>query len=279
MKIKFWGARGSIPVSGAEFVKFGGDTACVEITSAAGHKLIIDAGTGIRNLGKRMIADKTDSCSLIFTHAHWDHIMGFPFFRPIYRKNFRLELYGCPIAKHAVKDMISRTMQPPNFPVKFEDIAAHIGTEKACGESFFLDGVHVSPVPLSHPGGGTGYKLVENGRSFVFLTDNELGHVHPGGLKFDEYAAVCEGADLLVHDGDYLPEEYSRLKTWGHSSYTDALRLAMAAKVKRFAFFHHNQDRTDQAIDAIVAESRKMLEKAGMGTDCFAVAAGMETVL
>jgi phosphoribosyl 1,2-cyclic phosphodiesterase len=126
MLVRCWGARGSIPVSGREYLRCGGDTPCIEIRTGDDRIVIIDAGSGIRRLGNRLITEKRHDFALIFTHAHWDHIMGFPFFRPIYRSGTHIAVFGCPFAQDSVREMISRIMAPPNFPVNFDDITADI---------------------------------------------------------------------------------------------------------------------------------------------------------
>ena len=276
MRIKFWGSRGSVPVSGPEYLKYGGDTTCVEICSASGEILIIDAGTGIRRLGKSLLRRGIKNCRMLFTHAHWDHIMGFPFFAPIYQKDFSIELMGCPFAQHAVRDMVSKTMEAPNFPVDFDKVAASFTFQKLCDGESRTDGLRILPVSLSHPNSGTGYRISEGKNSFVFLTDNELGFQHPGGLAPDDYAAFCRGAELLVHDAEFCDGEYGRVKGWGHSTWNMALELAEKAGVKKFGLYHHNADRSDSEIDTITGECSR---RAPAGLEVFAVAAGGEVVL
>ncbi len=258
MFVKIWGARGSIPVSGQEYIKYGGDTTCIEIRTKNGRVIIIDAGTGIRRLGKDLLAQGIYEYDLIFTHAHWDHVMGFPFFRPLYSDRTRLRAHGCPFAEEFVRTMLARMMSPPNFPVNDGDLKARIEYSDGCPEKFQIDSITIMPIDISHPGGGKGYKFIEDGRSFVFITDHELGYSHPGGLSVADYLRFCAGADLLVHDAEFTGEEYATHRGWGHSSYLDALNLAMEAGVRQFALFHINQDRTDRAMDKIVDHCRRV---------------------
>ncbi len=279
MIITCWGARGSIPVSGKEYVTYGGDTTCLEIRCKSGDIVIIDAGSGIRKLGIKLLAANERKYSMLFTHAHWDHLLGFPFFKPIYLKGTRINMYGCPFAQQSIKDIISKSMAAPYFPVDFHQLQADISYHGVCNDVFEIGSLRIFPIPLSHPNQGTGYKIVEDGKSFVFLTDNELTLVHPGGAEYKDYLRFTEGADLLMHDAEYTEAQYKMTKGWGHSVYTDALRLAREARVKQFGLFHHNQERSDAELDDIVADCRKRVEQDNSKLSCFAVAAGQEIVL
>lgn len=279
MIIRCYGARGSIPVSGKEYLKYGGDTTCIEIRSKNDHIIIIDAGSGIRNLGGKLIGEGRSEFTMLFTHSHWDHILGFPFFRPIYNQKTVINLFGCPMEQGDIKKILSKTMSAPYFPLSFDTVNATINYEPECAQSYKIDTIELSSINLSHPNLGSGYKFVEDGKTFVFITDNELGHRHYGGRSFEEYAEFSNNADLLVHDAEYTSEEYKMTKTWGHSTYVDALRLAQAARVKSFALFHHNQERTDAEQDAIVTECRKILEQESNNMNCFALTQTTEITL
>ena len=275
MDIRCWGSRGSIPVSGMEYVKYGGDTTCIEIRTRDDRIIIVDAGTGIRRLGNQLLEEGRFAYDIIFTHAHWDHLMGFPFFKPLYLKETEIRLQGCPFAQSFVETMISRVMSPPNFPVKHTDVQARVLYEPVCPETFEIGTVSVTPIRLSHPNEGDGYKFTEDGHTFVFITDNELDFRHPQGLSWDAYLAFSEGADFLIHDAEFTAEEYRHTRGWGHSMYATALELAIQAGVRDFGLFHLNQDRTDDAMDQIVDRCREIVDKRGAKLNCFAVGAGM----
>jgi ribonuclease BN (tRNA processing enzyme) len=279
MKIRCWGARGSIPVSGADYVTYGGDTTCMEIRSREDDLIIIDAGSGIRRLGSLLVQEKRDQISMVFTHAHWDHILGFPFFKPAYRRETVIQMFGCPQAQESIQEMISRTMEAPYFPVNFQDLQADISYHEACEGSFSIKSLTVVPIPLSHPNQGFGYKFLENGRSFVFLTDNELGFQHPGGLTFRDYAGFSRGADLLIHDAEFTPEEYRHTRTWGHSIYTEAVDLALEAKVGTLGLFHHNQERFDSSLEELVRDCRRIVAERGEHMEVFALTQDTEIQL
>ncbi len=276
MIIKIWGSRGSIPVSGQEYLKYGGDTTCLEIRTKSGDVIIVDAGTGIRRLGNDLADEKCYDLNFIFTHAHWDHLIGFPFFKPLFFKKFNIRMHRCPFHSKFVETILSKVMAPPYFPVKYTDVTARMTYPDACPLDFEIGSVTVVPIALSHPNGGSGYKFIENGKSFVFLTDNELGYVHPGGLEFKDYLKFSSNADLLIHDAEYTPEEYKTFVDWGHSVYTDALELAQRAGAKKLGLFHLNQERTDRQMDDIVNDCRKRIAVKGINLACVGVAGDME---
>lgn len=279
MKVKFWGARGSIPVSGRQYNIYGGSTSCVELRSNKDDLIIIDAGTGIRALGKELLKNQHNDITLFFTHSHWDHVIGFPFFAPIYSKNTKIRILGCSYSSDPVREIVAKTMQPPGFPVKFDEIAARFEFASVCSTGWEIGGITITPIELNHPNQGLGYKFRENNSTFVFLTDNELSFKHPGGREFDDYVAFARGADLLVHDAEYMDAEYPKRRAWGHSTYQQALELALKAGVKSFGLFHHNQDRTDRDIEKILVSCRKLIKAAGSGMKCFAVKEGQEAVV
>lgn len=280
MKIRCWGARGSIPVSGREHLKYGGDSTCIEVIGQDGRTIIIDSGTGIRRLGNQALADGRFEFDLIFTHAHWDHLLGFPFFKPLYNKKTKISIYGSVHAQQTIRRIIEHTMEAPYFPVDLNAASAEVIFSDLSGVPIELGTIHVDPILLSHPNGGFGYRFIENGKTFVFLTDNELEQVHPQGKSYVDYLAFSKGADVLIHDAEYTEKEYaSRTKGWGHSSYRKALEFALEAGVKQFGLFHHNQDRSDDEIDAIVADCREIIARTGSKMICYAVAQDQEIVI
>jgi len=276
MIIKIWGSRGSIPVSGQQYLKYGGDTTCVEIRTRSGDVIVVDAGTGIRRLGTYLYDEKAYKLNFIFTHAHWDHVMGFPFFKPLFSKKFHIRMHRCPYHNQFVESILSKVMAPPYFPVKYNDVTARMTYPDAGPQEFNVGSVTVVPIALSHPNGGSGYKFIEDGKSFVFLTDNELGYLHPGGLAFKDYLDFCSEADLLIHDAEYTPREYKAHVDWGHSVYTDALDLALKAGTKKFGLFHLNQERADQQMDDIVTDCRTRIADRGSNLECVGVTSDME---
>ncbi len=279
MFIRCWGSRGSIPVSGAQYLKYGGDTTCIEVRNDDGDVIVIDAGSGIRRLGNALIKEGVTRISLLFTHAHWDHMLGFPFFKPIYRKDTRIELYGCPFAQKNIENLLQAEMAAPFFPISYNCIAANVISHGYCDHMFTVGGMEVTPILISHPNQGIGYKFSQNGRTFVFLTDNELDYRHENCAEYDDYLEFCRGADLLIHDAEFTRDEYRTTRGWGHSVYDDALKLAMDAGVGTFGLFHHNQERSDTGVDEIVADCHRIIADAGSSMKCLAIACDTEFCL
>lgn len=270
MHIKCWGSRGSIPVSGKEYNKYGGDTTCIEIRTESGDIIIVDAGTGIRKLGNTLIEEGRRKFNLLFTHAHWDHLIGFPSFKPLFMDGTELIVYRCPFPDDYIEKMLATVMNPPNFPVRYSDLRASIQYIDSCPETFQIGSVTVESILLSHPDSGCGYKFTENGNTFVFLTDNELGFNHPGGLPVEAYIEFCKGADLLLHDAEYTRSEYQTRVGWGHSVYTDVVDLAIEAGVRQLGLFHINSERTDYQMDTMVENCHRIISGKHSSLSCFA---------
>ena len=279
MIIRCYGARGSIPVSGREYLKYGGDSTCLEIRTKDDDIIIVDAGSGIRRLGNQLMAEERFNYTVLFTHSHWDHILGFPFFKPLFRDEATIDLKGCPNAQGNIQKLLSKAMSAPLFPIQFDDLKATLKYDGTCPATFRIGSIEVSTIVLSHPNAGLGYKFVEDGKVFVFLTDNELRYRHKTGRTFEEYAEFSHNADLLIHDAEYTPEQYKNTITWGHSTYPDAVELALSARVSRLGLFHHNQDRKDEDQDEIVLKCREILEDKRSDIECFALTQTTELML
>jgi phosphoribosyl 1,2-cyclic phosphodiesterase len=276
VEIKIWGCRGSLPTPGKATLRFGGNTTCLEINTRSGSPLIVDAGSGIRLLGKELVeTDAVHSLCLLLTHSHWDHLIGFPFFTPAYDSRFTINVCGGPAAQSSLRNYLEHQMQAPFFPVEFDVMKAEFRFECPKLGAHCSQADEIAAIPLNHPNGGYGFRLVEDGRSFVFLTDNEISYHHEDGLSRAEYVEVCRGADLLLHDAQYTDEEYRMTRGWGHSTYADAVDLALEAGVKRLGLFHHDPDRTDDDLDVHVEACRARIRDAGGDLECFASAEGM----
>ncbi len=280
MKIRIWGCRGSITTPGPATVRYGGNSTCLEIRATTGQIIIVDAGSGVRNLGKHLTQEKDiTQIRFFFTHSHWDHLVGFPFFEPAYSNHSSITFCSGPHAQDSIRRYLTHQMEAPYFPVDFNLLKAkfdfrcertHMEPGNCC-----LDGLEVCPVPLNHPNGGYGYKFIEPGKTLVFLTDNELSFQHEAGLGRSRYVEFCRGADLLLHDAQYTDEEYKLTRGWGHSTFGDATDFAIEAGVRRLGFVHHDPDHTDDDLDQQVKFCQERIHSAGSRVECFAASEGM----
>jgi phosphoribosyl 1,2-cyclic phosphodiesterase len=257
MKISFWGTRGSIPSPGSYTLEFGGNTTCVEVLLDSGRRLVIDGGTGFRLLGQKL--KKLEApCHFHFllTHGHWDHLLGIPFFTPIYEKDTEILVDGWPPAFQAMTRVFDSHMGDGFFPVAFDQLKARIDyLNRLAQGSLEVDGVRIDSIRLNHPQGGLGFRIQEGRYTMVFLTDNELGANH--GSRVPEFLEFVKGCDLLIHDAQYLPEEFPRRRGWGHSSYEEVMDLARQAGVGNLVLTHHDPGRSDVEIQEIVELARQ----------------------
>jgi phosphoribosyl 1,2-cyclic phosphodiesterase len=284
MKITIWGCRGSITSPGKETIRYGGESTCLEILTDEDEVIIVDAGSGIRKLGHKIPKESTNTdLTLMFTHSHWDHLAGFPFFRPAFMSRYTIKLCGGPVAQKSILKSLQHQMEPPYFPVDMSEMKAVFKKGCQCGYSDCgnrLPCTKGSPtcesIPLNHPNGGYGFKFSgTSGKPFVFLTDNEIQYKHESGRSRDEYVAFCQNADLLFHDAQYTEEEYKRTRTWGHSTYKDAVDLAIDAGVRRLGLFHHDPDRSDDDVDFNLKWCKDYIKEKNGKLECFACAEGL----
>jgi len=263
MKIKFWGTRGSIAVPGKDTTHYGGNTTCLEMTLNSGRKIIIDSGTGIRRLGERFTAsgEKVDILLLI-THIHWDHVLGFPFFAPIFDSQTRIAIDGYPTCMKGLRYTFDNKMGDGFFPVRFNDLKATIEYGGEIHRNpVNIDGVTIDTVPLNHPQGGFGYRFQEGDTKVVFITDNELRSGNSSHTK--RCIRFCEGADILIHDAQYTPEEIEERRGWGHSDFLSSVDLAVRSSVGRLILFHHDPTRKDPEVMAITDLCREFAAETG----------------
>lgn len=265
MKIKFWGTRGSIAVPGKDTTHYGGNTTCLEMTLESGRKIIIDSGTGIRKLGERFAAsDERVDIHLLITHIHWDHVLGFPFFAPIFDSKTRITIDGYHTCMKGLRYTFDNKMGDGFFPVRFNDLKATIEHGNEIHQKpLNIDGVTIDTVPLNHPQGGFGYRFQEGDTKIVFITDNELRSRKSAHTK--RCIRFCEGADILIHDAQYTPEEIDERRGWGHSDFPSTVDLAVKASVSRLILFHHDPSRKDREVTAIRDQCRDLATEAGSG--------------
>jgi len=258
IEVRFWGVRGSVPTPGPETARVGGNTSCVEVR-CGDERLILDAGTGLRSLGQRCVAEGPLEATLLLSHLHWDHIQGLPFFAPMFMSSTRLQIMGPSTPEEPLSRVLAQQMRPPTFPIRWDDLPAHLAYRGLRhGQRIRIGSFEVRVAKLNHPGGGVlAYRVEAHGRSVVYATDTEHYECVDPTL-----AKLALGADVLVYDAMYTPEEYrgevGMAKVgWGHSTFEAGAEVAEAAGVGELVLFHHDPTRDDDAVDAIVERARE----------------------
>jgi phosphoribosyl 1,2-cyclic phosphodiesterase len=289
--VKFWGTRGSIPTPGHKTRRYGGNTSCVEIR-IDDTLFICDGGTGLRELGLDLLgrSSKPVHAHMFFSHTHWDHIQGFPFFVPAYGPNTVLYVYDVDKHDDRVRRLLLGQMQSDYFPVSFSDLGAKIESANLDLGEKTIDGVRVRYFEQTHPGRSFAYSFEKNGTKVVYATDNELDltlldrdrtEQNPDLLRrlpttFVEFVA---GADLLIADGQYTDEEYPSKVGWGHARAFTVVDLAVAAGVKQCAIYHHDPMQSDDLLDAKIAGCRARSRAHGSELTIFGAREGLELKL
>jgi phosphoribosyl 1,2-cyclic phosphodiesterase len=269
MRMTFWGVRGSVPAPGPEMNRYGGNTSCVELTTDDGKLFIVDAGTGIINLGRRMMAGDfgqgKGEAAIFLSHAHWDHIQGFPFFAPVFIPGNKFTVYGPGRSSSMLEGILEGQMNPHFSPLyTMRNLGASIGVVAVDGAtkdpSQDCQGVTVRA--RLNPHGATralAYRFEQNGRALVYASDAG----YPPGGPSEEVRALYAGADTLIHDCTYSPEDRAERMARGFSSIADAVQAACEAKVKRLVMFHYDQDYADDTVDALAERARRLLDEQG----------------
>lgn len=280
MRVKFWGTRGSVPVPGPTTIRYGGNTTCVEVEARDGTLLIIDAGSGIRALGNELAKrGRQGPIHLVVTHYHWDHIQGWPFFVPTYTPKSEFVIYGRASSSDVLRAVFGDQMKFPYFPVEFNSLTSKFDYHPLKEDNLKIGGLSIETIELCHPGGAFGIRITEKRKSFVFMTDHEAGLTDKLPHPYKDYVKFCSKAELLVHDAQYSEEELDSHKGWGHSSYQEALKLAIDAGVRRLALHHHDPGRIDYEIDRFVTHCNRILREQHKSTDVFGLMEGTEFTL
>ncbi len=294
MRIRFWGTRGSIATPGPGTNHFGGNTSCVEVTTANGELLILDCGTGAARLGAELMAQgkKALHSNILLGHTHWDHIQGFPFFSPAFVKGNSAAIYAPEGSGGSLHHVLAGQMEFTYFPIELDQLPAAITYHDLTEGIHTIGGVRVAAQFLNHPAMTLGYRIEADGVTMVYLVDHEpfsdelwragaeQGHIesilHEGDRRHAKFMA---DADLVIHDAQYTPEEYVAKKTWGHSTYDYVVQIAAAAGVQRVALTHHDPGHDDNFVADIEHKARTLALQYGAGLDVFCAYEGCELFL
>ncbi len=295
MKIKFWGVRGSIATPGESTTRYGGNTSCTELHLDDDNLLILDAGTGIRNLGNAL-AERNGRVKayILITHPHWDHIQGFPFFKPAFVEGNEITIIGPEARGVTLAELIAEQMNKIYFPVKLSELQARINFMPLKEDTVKVFDAKVTSFFVNHPGFTLGYRISYGGKSLAYISDNEpytretaslFSNGEPDVLKlFENYDGdpnkrvidAIRGADVLIHDSTYTPEQYADHIGWGHSHYLHTLKVAAEAGVKKLFLFHYDPVMDDDSLDEVMDRCRKEMKRQNYGFTLEAAKEGKE---
>jgi phosphoribosyl 1,2-cyclic phosphodiesterase len=291
MRLRFWGTRGSIATPGPGTNHFGGNTSCIELTSDSGAHVIMDCGTGARLLGNQLIARNTGpiTAAILFTHTHWDHIQGFPFFAPLFVPGNHFTVYGPEGSHLSLHDVLSGQMEHHYFPVELSQLAARIAYQDLSEGTHEISGVKICAQSMNHPSPTLGYRIEAHGASVLYLSDHEPFYepvwrdgAVPGRFESiledgdRRHAEYMKDADLVIHESQYTPEEYPAKKNWGHSTYAYVVELAVAAGVRKLFLTHHDPSHDDLFVENIERRARKLAKDLGSNMEVSCAYEGCE---
>ena len=257
--VEFWGVRGSVPSPGPNTAKYGGNTSCVSITYQD-KVLILDAGTGIRELGSNLATQQQKEIFILLSHSHWDHIQGFPFFKPIYQPDRPVYMFPTMLKKNNVLSSLVEQMDGAHFPITPDQVPSNFNyiTDHPL-EFLFSKGFNIEMVSLNHPGSALGYNIKVNGITICYFTDNEIDPPYQKTIEYDDLVNKCKNADVLIHDAQYIEEDMPNKHGWGHSLIKQVTQLGYEANVKNIVYFHHEPERNDDEIDQLLKNEANWL--------------------
>lgn len=262
MKVRFWGVRGTIPVPGPDTVKIGGNTSCVDLFTSDQQIIILDAGTGIRQLGRTLVKEHPHRITgtILFSHTHWDHIQGFPFFAPAFERHNRFVVVGQRKINQTLRGVLQGQFIEPYLPFQYDQMSADFLEKEITvdGERIVVgDDTSVEARHLDHPGGCLGYRINNRGTIVAYCTDT----YHPDNDLVENVITLAQDADLLIHDAHFSPAKKQLYAHYGHCSWMDAARAAKAANVKTLALFHHDPDASDAELYENLEEVREVFPR------------------
>jgi CheY-like chemotaxis protein len=291
MRVRFWGTRGSIATPGPGTNHFGGNTSCVEVTTASGDLLVFDCGTGARGLAADLMGrgKKAINANILLGHTHWDHIQGFPFFSPAFVNGNSVAIYGPEGSRGSLHEVLAGQMEYTYFPIDLHQLPAKITYHDLTEGIHTIGGARVATQFLNHPAMTVGYRVEVDGAAMVYLVDHEpfsdelwRAGAEPGLIESilhdgdRRHARFMADADLVIHDAQYTPEEYPSKKTWGHSTYDYVVQIAAAAGVRRVALTHHDPGHDDRIIGEIERKAQRLALQRGSDVDVFCAFEGCE---
>jgi phosphoribosyl 1,2-cyclic phosphodiesterase len=296
-RIRFWGTRGSIAVPGPGTLRYGGNTTCLDVR-ADGELIVLDAGSGIRPLGVALEAEfqaEPIKLSLLITHAHWDHIQGFPFFKPAYDPKNQIRIFGFDGAGASFRQILAEPMKAPFFPIGMRELSAKVDIKKLSEMKFSLGKLEIRAAFVNHPGICVGYRIYTSAGSIAFLPDHEpyeffLHSARANNLSEEQARKTAaeeganlvkflRGSDILILDAQYTDEEYQCHIGWGHGSISSAVSLALDAEVQTLLLFHHDPNHDDRMVDAMAKSARELVAKSGRPLEVAAAQEGSEILL
>jgi len=255
MLARIWGCRGSLAKPGPTTLRYGGNTSCIEVRLSDGSVLVLDAGTGVVDLGTRLAQEAPQKIHLLLTHLHMDHIEGLGFFAPLWNPASVIDVWGPPSPTMSLSERLSRYLSPPLFPVQLSDIPAQIRFIDTPEDEWTIGSATVNAASVEHPGPTLGYRITENGRSLAYIPDHEPARVtssiERSSPDWLPGSAIAAGADVLFHDAQYTRDEYSERVSWGHSCFSDAVTYAGVCEAKKLVLFHHDPSRSDTALEEL----------------------------
>lgn len=285
MVVKFWGVRGTLPVSGYRSLKYGGNTNCVMLTIASQHNFIFDAGSGIKELSNHLLKENKFpfKAKIFISHPHYDHINGIPFFVPLYMKGNEFEFLGSDQSSITLEQYLSKQMDSVYFPVTMNEFSSTVKFHSLTEESFDIDGIHVDTLLLNHPGRCLGFRVIYKEKIFCYITDNEI---YPrtdtqryNQEEVDRLVEFIRDSDMVIIDATYTDKEYPRKVGWGHSPLSSVIDVADMAKVKLLCLFHHDPDQSDDDIDKKLQTAREMLRERNSSTQCIVPHEGDQIII
>ena len=277
--VDFWGVRGSVPSPGPTTTRYGGNTSCVSIT-ADDKILILDAGTGIRNLGSAIIGQPDLEIFVIVTHSHWDHIQGFPFFTPIYQPNRPVHMFPTLHKKNVVLASLIDQMDGAHFPVTPDQVPSSFNFITENPLEFLAEkGFQVELIPMNHPGKAFGYKISIEDKIICYFTDNEIDPPYEKSIEIEKLTQKCKNADILIHDAQYTEDDMPLKHGWGHSLISQVTELGKSADVKNLVYYHHDPERTDDMLDKELEKAAKTLKENGSTVQPYFAYEGLKLAL